>query len=127
MKKEKPKILFVCTMNKSRSLTADHIYQDDPRFEVRSAGTSITARKVITPENLKWADYIIVMEGFQRGWIREVFPEIYETKNISGLYIRDIYTYMDPELVELIKEKFEKVWYRIERINKIVEKESNIN
>lgn len=123
MEKEKSKILFVCTMNKSRSLTADHIYQDDPRFEVRSAGTSYTAtNSVISPENLKWADYIIVMEGFHRGWIRDAFPEIYETKNISGLYIRDIYGYMQPELIELIKQKFENVWNRIERINKIIEK-----
>ena len=123
MKKEKPKILFVCTMNKSRSLTADHIYQSDPRFEVRSAGTSYTAtNSVISPQNLKWADYVIVMEGFHRDWIRDAFPDIYETISISGLYIPDIYNYMQPELIELVKKKFENVWNRLERMNRIMEK-----
>jgi hypothetical protein len=32
-------ILFVCTINKMRSLTAERIYQKDERFKVKSAGT----------------------------------------------------------------------------------------
>lgn len=124
MEKGKDKILFICTVNRSRSVTAEHLYQFDPRFEVKSAGTSYNAITTISPYNLKWADYIFVMEGFHKKWIKDAFPEIYETRNISGLYIPDIYNYMQPELVEMIKEKFERVWRRIEKINKIIEKYS---
>ena len=32
------KVLFVCAMNKQRSVTAERIYRNDARVEVRSAG-----------------------------------------------------------------------------------------
>ena len=44
---EKLKLLFVCTVNRMRSATAHRIYENDNRFEVKSAGTDKTANTVI--------------------------------------------------------------------------------
>lgn len=45
-----------------RSATAHKIYENDSRFEVKSAGTDKSANTVISLELLNWADSIIVME-----------------------------------------------------------------
>ncbi len=46
----KLKILFVCTVNRMRSLTAHKIYENDDRFDVKSAGTDKTANNVLTDD-----------------------------------------------------------------------------
>jgi len=108
----KLKILFVCTVNRMRSATAYEIYKDDPRFEVDSAGTDRTAKSVLEEWHLEWADAIVVMEKYHRNKIRERFPTRYEKKPIVCLYIEDIYDYMQPELIAILKEKFEDVYRR---------------
>jgi hypothetical protein len=40
------------------------------------------------------------------------FPQWYEKKPIVCLYIEDIYDYMQPELIAVLKEKFEDVYRR---------------
>jgi predicted protein tyrosine phosphatase len=52
------------------------------------------------------------MEKQHRNKIRERFPHWYEKKPIVCLYIEDIYDFMQPELVAVLKEKFEEVWRR---------------
>jgi protein-tyrosine-phosphatase len=41
VKDKKLKLLFVCTVNRMRSATAHKIYEDDYRFDVKSAGTPL--------------------------------------------------------------------------------------
>ncbi|HAD14416.1 MAG TPA: hypothetical protein DCF33_18495 [Saprospirales bacterium] len=53
-----------------RSATAQVIYENDDRFEVKSAGTDRNARIVVDRELLEWADAIIVMEKYHRNKIR---------------------------------------------------------
>ncbi|NRA91524.1 MAG: phosphotyrosine protein phosphatase [Psychroserpens sp.] len=103
-------VLFVCTINRMRSLSANEIFKDDPRFEVRSAGTAKDAKTRISNENLNWADYILVMERPHRNKIREEFPDIYNNKRILCMYIEDNYDYMDSFLIELLKGKFDFLW-----------------
>src|SRR5207245_3140135 len=55
------RILFVCTANVDRSRTAEDLYRDDPRYEVRSAGTAPFATTPLTRELLQWADRVFVM------------------------------------------------------------------
>ncbi len=112
MNTSKLKVLFVCTINQMRSLTAEEIYRDDPRFEVRSAGTDQTARVMVTNEILSWADRIVVMEKHHRNFIREKHPSIYENKKIVCLYIPDEYDYMQKELIFLLKDRVEDVYRR---------------
>ena len=101
------KLLFVCTANRQRSTTAHTIYENDSRFEVKSAGTDKAATTVLTDELLNWADSILVMEKHHRNHIRNLFPDIYRNKKIVCLYIPDEYDYMQPELISILKEKIE--------------------
>lgn len=110
--KSKLKLLFVCTVNRMRSATAHKIYEDDKRFEVKSAGTDKSANTVISDEILSWADSIIVMEKHHRNFIRQKFPEIYKNKKIVCLYIPDDYDYMQIELIDILKNKVEDVYRR---------------
>jgi predicted protein tyrosine phosphatase len=109
---QKLKILFVCTVNRMRSATAHAIFKDDPRFEVKSAGTDKSANVVISADLLGWADSIIVMEKHHRNFIRREFPEIYKDKKIVCLYIEDNYDYMQQDLIDVLKEKVEDVYKR---------------
>ncbi len=54
----KLKILVVCSRNKQRSLTAEQIYRNDSRVDIRSAGTSKLAKHIISLKDIKWADII---------------------------------------------------------------------
>jgi|GEM_PF-432832 len=110
--KFKLKLLFVCTVNRMRSATAHKIYENDKRFDVKSAGTDKSANTVITNEILSWADSIVVMEKHHRNFIRQKFPEIYANKKIVCLYIPDDYDYMQSELIGIIKDKVENVYGR---------------
>lgn len=92
-----------------RSLTAEEIYKDDSRFEVKSAGTDIEARIQISRELLSWADCIVVMEKHHRSKIRKKYPDIFKNKTILCMYIEDEYDYMDEDLIELLRTKFESL------------------
>jgi predicted protein tyrosine phosphatase len=83
---------------------------DDPRFEVKSAGTDESANTVLSEELLNWADAIIVMEKHHRNTIQSQFPDIYEAKKIVCLYIEDLYDLMQPELITLLKDRVENVY-----------------
>jgi predicted protein tyrosine phosphatase len=98
METERIKLLFVCTVNRMRSATAQKIYETDSRFEVKSAGTDQAANTVLTRELLEWADAIVVMEKAHRNVIQKKFKDIYTTKRITCLFIPDDYDYMQPEL-----------------------------
>lgn len=106
-------ILFVCTMNKLRSLTAEHIYAQDSRFEVKSAGTDSYSDNPLRAEHLYWADYVIVMEKFHKIRIEQLFPNIFPKLNLLCLEIPDAYTYMQPELIDILKEKVEVIYKEI--------------
>ncbi|MBE0640017.1 MAG: protein tyrosine phosphatase [Bacteroidales bacterium] len=109
---QKLKLLFVCTVNRMRSATAHKIYETDPRFEVKSAGTEKSASTVLTEELLNWAESVIVMEKHHRNHIRKHFPDIYKNKRIVCLYIPDDYDYMQTELISILKDKMEDVFLR---------------
>ena len=95
-----------------RSATAHEIYKDDPRFEVKSAGTDSGAANVLTRDYLEWADSVVVMEKHHRNTIRKHFPDIYRNKTIVCLYIPDEYGFMQDDLIKIIKYKFEDVFKR---------------
>lgn len=103
-------ILFVCTINKMRSLTAEKIFQTDNRFSVKSAGTDKGATTYISRDLLEWADFVLVMERKHRNEIRKLYPDLYQMKRIICLYIPDDYDFMDAGLIELLKSKFEYIW-----------------
>jgi len=101
-------LLFVCSKNKWRSPTAETLYRHDPRVNVRSAGTSSSARKKITDRNLIWADLILVMEYKHKRTICDRFHHL-DLPEIIVLDIADDYQYMSEELVEIIKASTESI------------------
>ena len=95
-----------------RSATAHKIFESDPRFEIKSAGTDDTATVRLSNELLEWADAIVVMEKHHRNKIRKNYPDVYKRKPIVCLYIPDDYDFMQPDLIEILKMKFEDVYKR---------------
>ncbi|MEG3859430.1 hypothetical protein [Microcoleus sp. herbarium12] len=72
---DKIKILFVCSQNKWRSLTAENICEKISGYSVRSAGTEKGARIRVTEGLLGWADLIFVMEQKHGSRLRSKFPD----------------------------------------------------
>jgi len=95
------RVLFVCAMNKRRSLTADHLYRNDARLEVRSAGVRSEASRRVNEEDLRWADIVFAMENEHKSWIATRFEEI-DLPPIDVLDIPDDFEYMDAELKEML-------------------------
>ena len=96
-------ILFICSRNKWRSLTAETIYKNNSEFNVKSAGTENSARVKINSKLLIWADVIFVMEKHHKYKLILNFPDEIKTKEIHILEIPDNYKFMDKELIEEIK------------------------
>ena len=99
------KILFVCSRNRRRSLTAETIFNDVPEWEVRSAGTEEGARIKVTAGHLGWADVIVIMEKRHKERLRQKHPEALAGKPCVCLFIADDYEFMDAELVALLRAK----------------------
>jgi predicted protein tyrosine phosphatase len=101
------KLLFLCSRNQWRSPTAEAVYQNDPRVEVRSAGVSASARRRVSESLLRWADLVLVMESAHKRKLREDFPEVFQDLRIEVLDIPDDYEFMGPALIELIQASVE--------------------
>ena len=97
------RILFVCTANVDRSRTAEDLYRDDERYDVRSAGVAPFATVPLTRDLLLWADRVFVMnerEDQHRTLIRIRFPDV--ARPLVDLDIEDRWSRGDPELVTLV-------------------------
>ena len=70
-------ILFICSRNKWRSLTAEAIYKDDKVHKVKSAGTEPGARVRVTYKLINWADIIFVMEKRHKHRLTENFLQFF--------------------------------------------------
>lgn len=99
------KLLFICSRNRIRSLTAEKVMAGMAGYEVRSAGTQPNARIVVTAGHLGWADLILVMEKAHLQRLRLKFPEELKGKTVLTLNIPDDYEFMQPELIDELRAK----------------------
>jgi predicted protein tyrosine phosphatase len=99
--------LFICSKNQWRSPTAEKVFRRQAGVEVRSAGTSPGARRRVTEGDLHWADQIFVMEHKHKAQLIARFGDWVSRLPIDVLGIPDEYRYMDPELIDLLKEGVE--------------------
>src|ERR1700710_2674754 len=99
------KLLFVCSRNKRRSLTAEKLFESSPHYQVCSAGTQPSARIVVTEGHLGWADIIFCMEKSHVDRLRRRFPEALRGKRMVCLHIPDDYVFMQPDLIDEIRAK----------------------
>ena len=81
------KILFICSRNRRRSLTAETIFKTEPAWEVRPAGTDDAARIKVTAGQLGWADVVVVMEQRHKERLRQKFPEEFAAKNRASAFL----------------------------------------
>jgi predicted protein tyrosine phosphatase len=98
-----PKLLFVCSRNRRRSLTAEKLFEGSPLYQVRSAGTQPEARIAVTEGHLGWADIIVCMEKSHLNRLRLKYPEAMREKRAICLHIRDEYEFMDAALIDELR------------------------
>ena len=96
------KVLFVCALNKWRSPTAEAIYRNDPRLEVRSAGIRSAAKRRLTAEDLESADVVFSMVQEHKTFMVEEFRDL-DLPPIIVLEIADNFGYMSAELQEVLR------------------------
>ena len=97
----RPNILVVCGRNKRRSPTAEHLFKNDQRLCIRSAGTSESSRRRVTEADLGWADLVLAMEAKHAARLRRQFAHI-QLPPMRSLDIPDDFEFMSPELVGLL-------------------------
>jgi predicted protein tyrosine phosphatase len=98
-------ILFICGANKLRSPTAEQVFARYPNIETDSAGLNADAELRVSPEQIEWADVIFVMEKSMRAKLAKQFRKYLNGKRVISLDISDKYTFIQPELVELLEKK----------------------
>jgi predicted protein tyrosine phosphatase len=99
------RVLFICHFNRKRSATAERVFTKDPTLDVLSAGTSDDALVQVNARMLEWADIVFVMDGDQVRDLQRMFPGHPVVDRLVCLEIRDVYHFLDPELVALLQER----------------------
>ena len=97
--------LFICSMNRLRSPTAETIFAELDHIQVDSAGINRGADVLLSAEQIEWADLILVMEKMHRRKLNEKYGQHLKGKRIIVLGIPDDYQYMDPELIAILRRK----------------------
>ena len=91
-------------MNEWRSPTAEKVFQREQGIAVRSAGTVRGARRTVSVQDIRWSDLILVMEEKHKLRLVSQFRAEVRYKELHVLDIPDEYKYMDPELIEIVRE-----------------------
>lgn len=99
------RVLFICSLNRWRSPTAEQIFSTHPGIECSSAGLNRGAENLVTPELLDWAELIFVMERAHKTKLAREFGPQLLGKRVVCLNIPDRYPFMDPALVKLLHAK----------------------
>jgi predicted protein tyrosine phosphatase len=103
------KVLTVCSAGLLRSPTAAHILSAEPyNYNTRSVGMEESFALIPFDEAVfEWADEIVFMtSGHYRQAVAKYGEEFIESKATVILGIEDDYAYRDPQLIELIKERY---------------------
>jgi predicted protein tyrosine phosphatase len=98
-------VLFVCSQNKLRSVTAERLFSSCEGIEVASAGLDRDATKILTPELADWADLIFVMEKTHRNKLHKLMGSRFNATRVICLDIPDEYELMDEDLIEILKHR----------------------
>jgi predicted protein tyrosine phosphatase len=96
-------ILFVCSRNRLRSPTAERVFAD--RAETDSAGLAPDAEVRLAGDQLEWADLVVVMEKSHRSKLNRGYKRQLAGTRVVCLDVPDNYTFMQPELVDLLEQR----------------------
>ena len=103
--RSKTRVLFVCSKNQVRSLTAQQVYRSRPDLEVRSAGLKDYARAPLTSELMEWADLVFVFSPRQQRIVEARFRDVADNKRLVCLNVPDRFEYKSPELIQKLTGK----------------------
>ena len=103
------KLLFICSMNRWRSPTAEAIYQNRGNVLSCSRGINRGARRRVTSDDLKRADIVFVMEQKHRQRLLAEFPDVMRYRELYVLDIPDDYRFMDEELIGEIQSAVDPI------------------
>ncbi len=100
------RVITVCSGACLRSPTAAVVLSQDPfNFNTRAAGLTDEYAIVRLDDGLHmWADEFVVMEQWMKDGILDRYPDT--EVPIIVLDIPDRFKYRDPELVQMIKDKY---------------------
>ena len=100
-------LLFICSQNRWRSLTAERLFDGHPALTARSAGTEPGARVRVSAGHLGWAEVVFVMEKKHADRLRAKFKDELRGKPVVNLRIPDDYQFQDAALVQLLRERLQ--------------------
>lgn len=101
---EKPNVLVVCGRNKRRSRTAEYIFKNDQRFNIRSVGLSARSEREIKVKDVDWSDIIFVMDDQQSSRVKSTYKSL-DIPLVEVLHIEDNYEYLNKDLTDMLTEK----------------------
>lgn len=101
-------ILFLCSRNRLRSPTAESVFRGWPGVETDSAGLASDADTSLDPDQLRWADLVVVMEKRHLTQLRRRFARQLGSVRVVCLDIPDRYEFMQPELVGLLTRRMRR-------------------
>lgn len=104
------RVLTVCSANMLRSPTIALVLSMPPYdYNTRSAGTSSFALIPVTEDLLMWADEIVCADTEHALIIRNKLMEYQLDKPIVNLRIPDNYEYRNPELILMIRQRYDEI------------------
>ncbi len=96
--------LFICGRARSRSPTAAQVFSGWEGVTTDFGGISGDADDVLSADQLDWATMIFVMEQRHSKRMSDRFGSALRGKRVINLSIRDKYTFMQDELVDLLMQ-----------------------
>jgi len=106
---EAKRVLTVCSASALRSPTAAVVLNQEYGYNTKAAGVSLEYAIVpVTGKLLTWCQEIVVMENWQAHEIIEMLEIMGIDRPVICLNIDDNYYYMQPELVSLIKQRYDQ-------------------
>jgi predicted protein tyrosine phosphatase len=97
-------LLFLCSRNRLRSPTAEAIFASCGT-KTDSAGLSPDAEVILSPDQIEWADLILVMEKIHLARLNRDYGRYLKSKRVVVLGIPDRYDFMDPALIAVLEER----------------------
>ena len=95
-----------------RSPTAERIFATWPGVQTDSAGLHSSAAVVLSPEQIEWAELIVIMERRHRTLLTKGYSKHLKGKRIVCIDVPDKFPFMDPALVAALKTKVEPLLRR---------------
>lgn len=107
------KVLCVCSAGLLRSPTAAWLLSQPPyNFNTRAVGVSVEYALIpICVVTMNWCDEIVVMDENQRDRVVDMFHDKvlhFKNKKFVVLDVEDRYPYRSPELLALIKKRYDE-------------------